>query len=143
MTNTVNLNLIGWVHVHTWHESHDNYDDHIYQKEPDAARTWERQVELLHVIVYRDSAYGSAERATGVRHESGKFAHDYLLAREIRGTPELYERFQDSQVSPCYTAGADDFVHKESGRLYRITSVAGHGEWAFEIQEGDLMIKEW
>lgn len=135
--NQVVLTLIGWTHVHTWRESHGNYSDHIYQKDPGSS-PWSRRVELLHVTVYHDSAYGGADRTTGVRVETGPFTHDYLLARDIRANPTRYEPVGERSISPCYTAGHENFHDRETGRTYRIFGAAGHGEWAFEIQDEDL-----
>lgn len=137
MTETITLT--GWTHVHTWHESHGNYSDHIYQRDIIRPYAWSpRRVELLHVTVYHDSMYGSADRPTGFRVET-QHAHDYLLARDIRANAEgRYKVLPPRHISPCCTAGAEDFRDVETDDFYRVFGAAGHGEWAFRIEEEDL-----
>lgn len=119
------ISLEGWTHVHTWHESHGALVQDTYQKEQNPL--WPRRVECLVVSAYRDG------RASGVRLES---QHDYLLARTIRADEERYVVNGDRNISACCTSGYDDFRDVQTGNVYRVASVAGHGEWAFMVEEG-------
>jgi hypothetical protein len=128
--NTQTIELKGWTHVHTWHESHGEYEARIYQKDiPDDS--WSRNPQVLEVFVYRDPR----EQTSLVLH-AGISANDYLLAKKIRLNKDWrYVEEGVRYISPCYTAGSDVFHDTKTDRRYRIVSVAGHGEWASEIEE--------
>ena len=60
------------------------------------------------------------------------------MARAIRANAGgVYTPRAERSVSPCYTAGHEDFDHAPTGRMYRVFGAAGHGEWAFEITAED------
>lgn len=123
----ISIDLTGWTHVHTWHESHGDQSDAIYQR--DQVGSWgKRRVELLCVTTYRDG------RPTGIRTDHD---HDYLMARDIRANPLRYVKAGERSISPCCTAGSDDFEDAETGQRWRIFGAAGHGEWAFELADED------
>jgi hypothetical protein len=127
------IELKGWTHVHTWHESHGECFDDIYQRDIKPDDWWGRRVELLHVSTYRDG------RPTGMRVESDKHAHDYLLAREIRANVEgRYRAMGERHIAPCCTAGSEEFTDTATGNVFRIFGAAGHGEWAFDVTDDDL-----
>lgn len=118
----MNIDLTGWTHVHTWHESHGDHTQATYQKEP--VGPWSRRVECLVVSTYRDG------RASGVHTESD---HDYLMARDIRANPARYAALAH-HTEPCCTAGYDDFRDAVTDDVWRIFGAAGHGEWAFKVE---------
>lgn len=121
------VSLAGWVHVHTWHESHGSHTETTYQLD-DRAWTWSRRKpQLLIVATYRDG------RPSHVRMEHD---HDYLLARAILANVDgAYTLRGERYVSPCYTAGHDDYDHAPTGRVFRVVSAAGHGDWAFDATD--------
>jgi hypothetical protein len=67
---------------------------------------------------------------------------NYLLAREIRANlKEEHPRWIPvgrRSISACCTAGHEDFQHRFSKQYMRLTSVVGHGEWAFPIKKEEL-----
>lgn len=117
------ITLLGWVHVHRWNESHGNGHDDIYQGE---GRGLNDKVKLLTVCTRRN-------QSTSIRTELS--SHDYLMARTIRSNPDRYAPVGDRVISQCCTAGHDDFHDIQSGDIYRVVSVAGHGEYAFTLPE--------
>jgi hypothetical protein len=129
------ITIKGWTHVHTWQEGHGEYNDYIYQRDIDPKAPWGRRVELLHVTHY----LRNSSQPTGFRVDNGPHTHDYLLAREIRANKDRqYSPVGTRSISPCCTAGSDNFKDEFSGQLYRIFGAAGHGEWAFKIEAEDL-----
>lgn len=123
------IDLKGWTHVHTWHESHGNHSDAIYQREQDTSRSWDRRIELVCITTYH-----KADRPTGIRTDHD---HDYLMARDIRANPTRYARDGARSIEPCCTAGSDDFIDTETDQRWRIFGAAGHGEWAFKLGDKD------
>src|SRR4051812_9403880 len=108
------IDLTGWTHVQTWHENHGAYTEHTYQKEQ--TNTWMlRRVECLVVSTYRDG------RPTAVRTES---QNDYLMARDIRANPTRYTKDGARSITPCCTAGHDDFIDTETDQRWRIFGAA-------------------
>lgn len=125
---TLTLTLTDWTHVHTWHESHGDHRTDFYQKAPKLNEWSPRRVEVLAVSTYYDG------RPSHVRIETDR---DYLMARDIRANPSRYPRAGERHVSPCCTAGHDDFEDADTGQRWRVYGVAGHGEWAFKLDDED------
>lgn len=125
MTDQI-IQLTGWTKVHTWNESHGNGHDDIYQRDMSmGGEPWSAgKVTLLTVCTRRG-------QSTSIRTETS--SHDYLMANAIRANPTRYAPVGDRAVSPCCTAGHDDFSDAVTGDTYRVVSVAGHGEYAFMI----------
>lgn len=121
------IDLTGWTHVQTWHESHGVYTEHTYQKEQ-TDKWLLRRAECLVISTYRDG------RPSSVRTES---QNDYLMARDIRANPTRYAKTGARSIEPCCTAGSDDFVDTETDQRWRIFGAAGHGEWAFKLADED------
>lgn len=122
------ITLLGWVLVHTYYETHGSFVSNTYQRMTTELGSW-RKVSLLTITRHRD---GSPDT---IREEHGPAAHDYLLAKQLQnGDYGLCRADGDRQVSPCYTSGAQNVVIP-GGRRFRILSVAGHGEWAWEKTE--------
>lgn len=123
------ISLSGWVHVHTYNESHGASRTEFYQREEQAGWTFSRRKpQVLAVTTYRDG------KPTHIGLEGDK---DYLLARIIRADAGRYVVAGDRSISPCCTSGYDDYRDTQTDDVYRIASVAGHGEWAFEIDEAN------
>lgn len=119
------ISLEGWTHVHTFREGYGEYVCEFYQQEQPAVAAWRtRYVNVLCVYTYRDG------RPSSVRMET---RNDYLLARVIKASPERYVQGGERSVSPCCTAGHDDYTDLTTDDVYRVVSVAGHGEWAFKV----------
>lgn len=128
------IELRGWVHVYTWRESHGDHVTEIYQQEIDPDHI---KVNLLEVTKYRD------DRLDRVSTENGQFAHNYLLARWVREQTVKDSSnwsMEEESVSPCYTSGTKTWYNKVSDRIYRLVSVAGHGEWATDEGEAGKRI---
>ena len=121
----MNIDLTGWTHVHTWHESHGKSVAQFYQRTPNA-RMYTRTVETLVITSHRN---GSPDHVA-VEHD-----RDYLMARDIQENPTRYVANGAHHTEPCCTAGYDDWHDLETGDLWRIMSVAGHGKWAFKLPE--------
>ena len=121
------MTLTGWTHVHTWMEPHGNGRDDVYQS---AARRWDGRVDLLTISTRR----GHSEQ---VRVEIS--SHDHQLAREImQDDTGRYAKDGARYTSPCCTAGHDDWTDTATGAVYRIVSVAGHGSYAYKMDDQDL-----
>ena len=116
---TTTIELTGWKRVHTWQEPHGNGHNDIYQKE---TSRYDGKVQLLNVSK-------RLEGATGVWIETSN--HDYLLAETIRANVDgRYELTGERIISPCYTAGYDNWRDTITDDVYCVTSVAGHGSYA-------------
>ena len=116
---TTQITLEGWTHVHRWNESHGNGHDDIYQGE---GRGLNDKVKLLTVCTRRG-------QATSIRTELS--LHDYLLAAAIReNAADRYAPHSERVIAACCTAGYDDWRDTQTDDVYRLVSVAGHGEYA-------------
>ena len=121
------INLIGWVLVHTYYESHGHHITRIYQRYTEDSG-WLRRVTLFNHTEYRDEF-----RPDGVGVDYSEHSHDYLLAQQVRDGMfgEIISK-GDRYISPCCTSGSE-IVETSKGYRYRLSSVAGHGEWATRI----------
>lgn len=122
----VTINLRGWVLVHTWHESHGERVDEIYQNE---RRDQEWFYKPMNLSIERH-LNGSRDGAT---LHVGDDAKDYLLAKKLQDELKVGAAKElGHEISPCCTAGFRTIEFE--GRIYNLTSVAGHGSWASEIE---------
>ena len=113
------IELTGWTKVHTWHEPHGNGHDDIYQRD---SMGLGGKVVLLTVCTRRD-------QPTSVRTEVS--LHDYLLAAAIRENAEgRYAPHSERVIAACCAPGYDDWRDTVFDDVYRLVSVAGHGEYA-------------
>ncbi len=116
------IELTGWTKVHTWREPHGNGHDDIYQC---GAAGRGGNVKLLTVCTRRG-------QSTSIRTELS--THDYLLAAAIRANAaERYVQKGERAISACCTSGYDDWRDTQTDDVYRLVSVAGHGEYAFGV----------
>jgi hypothetical protein len=121
----IHLALRGWVHVHTYQESHGAFDQLTYQLEKRQGLETHDPARVLLVTNYRDGS------ATGVRTETGR---DHLLARFIKGNPERFPRIPGAHlISPCCTASVAYYRDRTNGRYLQVNSAAGHGEWGSDL----------
>ena len=123
------INLSGWVLVHVYRESHGDHTTYIYQQITENSG-WRRRVTLLdHTVFHR------CDRPDNVAVDNTEFAHDYLLAKQVRqGLFGEIVMKEERNVSPCCTSGSE-IVETSMGYRYRMASVAGHGEWATRIDD--------
>ncbi len=120
------LTAVGWVHVHTWQESHGEYSSHIFEKPASFPGS---PVFQLYLDIYRD-----AQDATELRINSNPEG-SHLLAREIKANESgWWVELGARSISRCCTSGSQYFVHRLHGTFAQVTGVAGHGEWASVIE---------
>jgi hypothetical protein len=127
----IELELQGWTLVHTYRESHGSFVDFIYQMvEPRSEVCGWRKPTCLSVTTWLKES-----RPNSVNLEHDK---DYLLAQEIVKGPDKFVKVNGEQVSPCYTQGSQIYQDTTTEHYYLVTSVAGHGSWAWPMTEADL-----
>lgn len=116
------INLTGWTKVHTWREGHGNGHDDIYQCN---TRRFGGPVMLLTVC----TRHG---QPTSIRTDCS--THDYLMAKAIRTNLNgRYVQAGDRTIEACCTAGYEDWSDTQTDDVWRLVSVAGHGEYAYGL----------
>jgi hypothetical protein len=119
------IDLPGWTLVQTWYEGHGERVEYTYQ----VRRPWgfRHVLETLVVSVYRDGRPPSFDVPSR--------ANDYLKARDIKADPERFTPIGRASTSPCATEGGQTYADNQTGTLWRLVGVAGHGEWAYQIED--------
>jgi hypothetical protein len=117
----------GFKVVHEWRESHG--DGGCYSMQDAIAG------QLIEISYDREGRFRRLDTKRAADH-------DFLLAKEIKADPKRYVPVQKGEViSPCATAGFRDYQEKalfaDDKVFYRISGVAGHGEYAFRITEAE------
>lgn len=131
------LEALGYVLVHEWTAT--NAGPHGV----DRHETWQHE-RSGQMILYITGSLGLTGFRTVRPTDSG--FQDYLLAVKIRkneyGNFERLTPEGKKHVSPCSTASHEHFVERYSfdptPPVYRVFRSAGHGEWAFKVNEDSL-----
>ena len=144
---------LGYTPVHVWYESHGDGSHETFQQTAHPLKgtdvlhpvsKWGGKFCIFTVYVESDGT------VSGFNQEIS--SHDYVLATQIREDQKLrpkenreYLPVQD-HVSPCGTASCHDFEKKrfykdEMPKYFRISGVAGHGEYAYPVEEKEVKKK--
>lgn len=125
---------MGYIHVHTWEESHGESTHDIYQK---AGTEYQPSVKrVMHML----GRYGVPSVDIMDEHEP---RGSYLLAMSIRVDQRLPEEQRlwrpegKEQFSACCTESWQRYRHRYTKHLYSLVGVVGHGEWAFQVKENE------
>lgn len=103
--------------------SRDYAYTYIYQKDNNNRYVY-RRAEVLEYTVYRDG------RAPSFNTRNDR---DYLLAREIENNKKY--TLKSDEISSCYTSSTKVYENTETGEIFNLISVAGHGHWAYKVRE--------